>query len=354
MTRRWRSRLQVSVTMTVALVLAAAVMLAACGGCGTTATTSPGTAAASPVASNQNAMPLPAPTIAGTLAFARVTSGFDEGDVVRTGDICVVRTDGTGLTPLTVGSADEAQPAWSPDGRQIAYAAYRLADGSSSTVRIMNADGTGRRRLLRSALAGQWPAWSPDGTQVAFFQPAREIRDWLASWSGLVVVDAAGEGPPWRPTGGDVAKGDRFAAWAPDGTIFFLRSRLGDVFSVRHDGSALTRVTTGGGHGAFALSPDGKQLAIYDQEHDHLVLLPASGGGTPVVLVDNMSQYVPSLSVRLAWSPDGTALAFAASSDRARTPYPPGSALYVVSADGSGLSVVPNTGKVWDPAWRPE
>ena len=100
MSRRWRSRLQVSVTMTVALALAAAVMLAACGGCGTTATTSPGTAAASPVASNQNAMPLPAPTVAGTLAFARVTSGFDEGYVVRTGDIYLMRTDGTGLTPF--------------------------------------------------------------------------------------------------------------------------------------------------------------------------------------------------------------------------------------------------------------
>ena len=99
-------------------------------------------------------MPLPAPTVAGTLAFARVTSVDDDGYVVRTGDICVVRTDGTGLTPLAAGAADESQPAWSPDGRQIAYAAYRLAGRpSDSTVRVMNADGSGKRRLLQSALA---------------------------------------------------------------------------------------------------------------------------------------------------------------------------------------------------------
>jgi Tol biopolymer transport system component len=359
MSRRWGPRLHRAVSTTATLVvmavlaLVAGLGLAACSGSGTKAATDAGTAAAT-AAAGQNEMPLPAPTVAGTLAFARVTSAHDGAYVIRTGDICVVRTDGTELTPLAAGPAEEAQPAWAPDGRQIAYAVCRLAGDHRATVRVMNADGSGQRRLLRSPLASQWPAWSPDGTQVAFFQAPREIRGWLAGWSGLVVVDAAGEGPLSRPTGGDVATGDRFAAWAPDGRIFFLRSRLGDVFSVRHDGSALTRVTTGGGHGAFALSPDGTQLALYDREHDHLVVQPTCGGGTPVVLVDDMSRYVPSESVRQTWSPDGAAIAFAASSDRTRTPYSRGSALYVVNTDGSGLSVVPDTGKVWDPAWRPE
>ena len=355
MSRRWRSRLQVSVTMTVALVLAAAVMLAACGGCGTTAATFPGTAASSPAATSQNAMPLPAPTVAGTLAFARVTTREDDGYVVRTGDICAVRTDGTELTPLAADGADESQPAWSPDGRQIAYATIRPDDSMNSTVRVMNADGSGKRRLW-SALASWSPAWSPDGTQIAFAEREWYTGGWAGSALGLAVVNADGSGLRELTLTSDPHVGDQYPAWSPDGRIVFLRARIGDVLWVNSDGSGLTRVTTGGGHAAFALSPDGKQLAIYDQEHDHLVLLPASGDGTPVVLVDNMSQYVPSLSVRLAWSPDGTALAFAASSDRARMrmPYPPGSALYVVNADGSGLSVVPNTGKVWDPAWRPE
>jgi len=352
MSRRWGSRLQVSVTMTVTLVLAAAITVAGCGSSSSTATTSPGTAAAPPVTTSQNAMPLPAPTIAGTLAFARVASVVDEGYVVRTGDICVARTDGTGLTPLPTGAADESQPAWSPDGRQIAYATIRLDDPLNSTVRVMNADGTGMRRL-QSAFASWSPAWAPDGARIAFEQRALYTGGWVGSL-GLAVVNADGSGLRELTLTGDPHVGDQFAAWAPDGRIFFLRVRIGDVLWVNPDGSGLTRVTTGGGLGAFALSPNGEQFAVYDREHDHLVLLPASGGGTPVVLVDNMSRYVPSLSVRLTWSPDGTALAFAASSDRAHTLYPPGSALFIVNADGSGLSAVPNTGKVWDPAWRPE
>ena len=340
------------VTTAVALGVVAALALAACSGSGTTAATSPGAAAALPAASNQNAMPLPAPTVAGTLAFARVTSVNDEGYILRTGDICVVRTDGTELTPLAAGAANESQPAWSPDGRRIAYAAGQIDDVLNSTVRVMNADGS-RKRRLQSALASWSPAWSPDGTRIAFAQRAWYTGAWAGS-IGLAVVNADGSGLRELTSTDDPHVGDQSPAWAPDGRIYFLRTRIGDVLEVDPDGGEPTRITTGGGHSGFALSPDGKQLAIYDQEHDHLVLLPASGDGTPVVLVDNMSQYVSSLSVRLAWSPDGTALAFAASSDRARMPYPPGSALYVVNADGSGLSVVPNTGKVWDPAWRPE
>ena len=87
------------------------------------------------------------------------------------------------------------------------------------------------------------------------------------------------------------------------------------------------------------------------------MLLPA-GGGAPVTLVDQVTAkgYVPhdnyggTQGVALTWSPDGKAIAFATTYGG----FGPGSALYVVNADGSGLSVVPNTGTIWEPSWRPE
>jgi Tol biopolymer transport system component len=113
----------------------------------------------------------------------------------------------------------------------------------------------------------------------------------------------------------------------------------------------LTRVTTSGGQGAFSLSPDGTRLAIYDKEHDHLVLRSARAGGAQVVLVDDVSRYVDTSMVRPAWSPDGTQIAFAASS---LDEHPGGSGLYVINADGTGFSRVPMKGRVCDPAWRPQ
>jgi Tol biopolymer transport system component len=68
-------------------------------------------------------------------------------------------------------------------------------------------------------------------------------------------------------------------------------------------------------------------------------------------VVRNLSSYVPvtiQQHIHMTWSPDGKWIAFAADAIQQ-----PGSALYVVRADGAGLTKVPNTGPVYDPTWRP-
>ena len=68
--------------------------------------------------------------------------------------------------------------------------------------------------------------------------------------------------------------------------------------------------------------------------------------GTEVVLVDDVSRYVNASMVRPAWSPDGTQIAFAASSV---DEHPGGSGLYVINADGTGFSRVPMKGRCATP-----
>jgi Tol biopolymer transport system component len=69
-------------------------------------------------------------------------------------------------TVLTRGMAHDAQPAWSPDGRRIAFTSDR--GGGSVDVWLMNADGSHLRRLTTSQGADLGPVWSPDGRRIAF------------------------------------------------------------------------------------------------------------------------------------------------------------------------------------------
>ena len=335
-------------TVTLAAVaLTATLLLAACGGSGATTSSSPSSAPsqeAVSLATSSSATPLPAASVAGTFVFAKVNEQ-------QLGEIYVIDGDGTGLAPLA-SEADHSLdgPVWSPDGTRIAYchSGLRNPEGKLYTVWVMNADGSGQRKLTTGDARGYDPAWSPDGTQIAFHNssPGGELE----GQNGIAVVNASGRR---LQTVTDV-DGDAWTNWAPSAKILFIRGGE-DVWAVRPDGTGLKRMTDDGDVSHFALSPDGKTFAVYEELNDRIVLLPAAGGD-PVTVVDKVTakgyvgvdKYGLTYGVALTWSPDGKALAFASTYGG----FCPGSALYVVNADGTGLSVVPNTGMVWEPCWR--
>jgi Tol biopolymer transport system component len=89
---------------------------------------------------------------------------FYEGEAIH-----VIKDDANGRWNL-INRLDNAQPphARSPDGERIVF-----VDQSVSDLYVINADGSGRRRLAKGvpAPSGSWasfPAWSPDGKKLAF------------------------------------------------------------------------------------------------------------------------------------------------------------------------------------------
>jgi Tol biopolymer transport system component len=331
-------------SVTLAVLVAAALALGACGSdtpASTSSSAAPSQAAASPSVAS-SATPLPAATVAGTFAITKINEQ-------AYGEIWLVNGDGTGLRRLASRvDYDLAGPAWSPDGARIAYhrSEKRSVHTEDYTIWVMNADGSGQQRLTEGQVRGLWPTWSPDGAQIAFRGTS------LHAQNGISVIDADGGGL------GQATKveSDDVPDWSPSEKVLFIRGGA-DVFSVNPDGSALTRLTKDASATEVALSPDGKTLAVYDALADSIVLLPVDGAGPSVTLVDQVAArgYVPqrygaAYGVALTWSPDGQAVAFSTNGNEMNS----GSALYVVNVDGSGLSVVPNTGMIWEADWRPE
>ena len=139
-------------------------------------------------------------------------------------------------------------PAWSPDGRRIAYVHQR--DGRHALVWIDPSAPDEVHSLLEPAAGVQIgaPVWSPDGRSIAFtlYQPRQEDLF-------LLTVDERGEalGGP-RPITYDPAE-ERDPTFSPDGaTLYFSSDRSGifDVHAVDLATDAMTRVTSVVG-GAF-------------------------------------------------------------------------------------------------------
>ena len=158
----------------------------------------------------------------------------------RDGDIWVMNADGSNprnLTPDPLpGVTDESRPAWSPDGARIAYASTA---GGNRDIWTMRADGTDKRRITSTADLDTEPTWSPDGARIAFRRSSATLGTdiWIVSAAGGIATRLARAG------------GQRLPAWSPDGTLIaFVEGAPGaaqsQVFTMRSDGSDVVLRTT--------------------------------------------------------------------------------------------------------------
>jgi Tol biopolymer transport system component len=187
------------------------------------------------------ALAVPATASAAPSSGAVVFSKSSTVDGVAKGGLYAVR-DGR-LNQLTEGATD-SEPAFSPDGRTIAYA----RDGDLYSVRP---DGSGQRHLTSGGDVDSAPIVSPDGRLVAF-----ERRASADGPADLYTVRATGGGLHALTSG---AGDDHGADFSPDGrAIVFVRGTAGaeggndDLYSVRPSGSGLARLTATGGVDEFA------------------------------------------------------------------------------------------------------
>src|SRR5262245_47344240 len=141
---------------------------------------------------------------------------------------------------LTSGAYDDSAPAWSPDGRHIAFVSNRTADPDSNqdtNVFVVPSVGGALRTLVELPGADGSPAFSPDGSLVAFLAGGDPKDLWYAP-NHLAVVPFAGG--PVRPLTASLDRDLARPRFTADGQWL--------LFQLEDDGNShLARVAVGGG-----------------------------------------------------------------------------------------------------------
>jgi RTX calcium-binding nonapeptide repeat (4 copies)/WD40-like Beta Propeller Repeat len=255
------------------------------------------------------------------VAFVR---RFDRGRTPgEVGHVVVV--DAMGRRARVLGRGEEA--AWSPDSRELAIVRKVLA--GYELVRVA-ADGSAARTLASGPGFVHDVSWSPDGRRLLLVQADD-------GYAGRLVTVAREGG---TPTVLVPQKSIRSAAWSPDGAAIAVVDGFFAVQLLRADGRLLWSIALDGefpsvSPDGLAWSPDGSQLAFSatrDPQLEYNLYVAAAGERTVRQLDETTEGYAP------AWSPDGRWIGYAVEGKGIGQ-------LYLIHPDGTENHAVPPSGR---------
>jgi eukaryotic-like serine/threonine-protein kinase len=303
--------------------------------------------------------PLPTATSVGggqgQLAFASDRTGIPQ--------IYLMDSVGAIIRQLTNEQDGACQPDWSPDGTQLVFTSpCRTKDETGkgyqgSSLYVVNADGSGKYSLPTTVGGDFDPAWSPDGKRIAF----TSLRD---GYDEIYMINLDSNQITRLTKSQSISGGlyARMGAWSPFGTqIVYMLKRLGTTqIWVTTDGDVNAAakpndqlVQSGDAFSDFlpAWTPDG-QFVVFSQSRNN-------SQAPAWVMSMRYEERDTRLAVRLpieplpivdvAFSPDGFWMAFESWPDKDGN-----QDIYISGITGANRTrLTTDPGYDFDPAWRP-
>jgi len=271
------------------------------------------------------------PGIASTrIAYVNVV----EENGARLHRLIVADADGENARTMLESRQSIMSPAWSPDGRKLAYVSF---ENGRSEVYVQELKTGARRRASARKGINSAPVWSPDGKKLALA---------LSKADGNLDVYTLNLSNQMLTRLTDWPSIETEPSWSEEGDyIYFTSDRSGapQVYRIESEGGRPQRVTFEGGYNARPrISPDGKQIAVVhnDRGNYRIAVVDVEQAYTRV-LTDGTLDESPS------FAPNGETLIFASKNGRQDV-------LAMVSVDGRfEQRIAAEKGEVREPAWSP-